>query len=221
VSGGDLEACFASGLLRATIAQGSFRISKSPISHEQFGECQTAGGCGSTEGTCAPMRAGKQPAWCVGREGAEAFCRWVGGRLPTLNEWLFAARGSAVRKYSWGDSLPNCAQHPLAGRRAGSDGETAACDEALSARSYRMGRHPEGASPFSVEDVLLAPNELVGASDSALLPACQEAACFVYGLSPGAIDSVRSFSEPELEEPWAGAAPDGAYAFRCVWEVSP
>lgn len=51
-----------------------------------------------------PARLHQKPINCVNYWTAAAFCAWEGGRLPSIDEWTYAAvGGDELREYSWGN----------------------------------------------------------------------------------------------------------------------
>lgn len=82
--------------------------------------------------------------------------------------------------------------------------------------SFAVGRHPAAASPFGVEDVLLAPGELIAPSADSPMQACSApfAACVAYGGRPGAIDSAAPLDGVGTEH---GERSPHSYAFRCAF----
>ncbi|MBN2715464.1 MAG: formylglycine-generating enzyme family protein [Deltaproteobacteria bacterium] len=58
------------------------------------------------------VRWGKTSANCINWEDANAFCKWLGGKLPTKEQWEYAAASGCSdqnESYPWGGAqAPNC-----------------------------------------------------------------------------------------------------------------
>lgn len=47
----------------------------------------------------------EHPVTQISGADAQAYCRWLGGRLPKLDEWEVAARAGATGRWPWGDQF--------------------------------------------------------------------------------------------------------------------
>jgi len=99
----------------------SFRLDKTEVTVDAYAACVRARKCGEPEPYLGergnfrtfcnwrhPQGRGNHPVNCVDFEQARAFCAWVGKRLPTEEEWEYAARGGGEgRNYPWGNQPPD------------------------------------------------------------------------------------------------------------------
>ncbi len=185
-----------------------FCMQRTEVTLARYAECVAAGGCEApAQGeACNWGVAGREshPINCVTYKQASTYCNWIGARLPSEDEWEWAARGrSAAMKYPWGDVPPSkqlC--------WSGAEPRTSTCP----VRSF-----PEGDSPDGISD--LSGN--VSEWTSTRGPARSERSPFSYVVRGGwwSMDipdlfraDVTNFSEP-------ASAFDGR-GFRCVADMN-
>ncbi|MFM7582118.1 MAG: formylglycine-generating enzyme family protein [Caldilinea sp.] len=140
------ESCQDDELPLHTVTLNAYSIDKYEVTNARYQTCVDAGACEP------PQEAGSYtrdayfgnpefadyPVIQVTWHQANAFCTWVGARLPTEAEWEKAARGTDGRIYPWGDQPPT---QELANFDR-NVGDTAP-----------VGSYPAGASPYGVMDM--------------------------------------------------------------------
>ncbi len=139
-----------------------FHISRTEVTVAQFRRCVEAGVCTrehfDVSEPCPFSMRGREdhPMACVDWEGAQQYCRYADGRLPTEAEWEVATAGRDARAYPWGKNRPDGTLANLADRTAGREGTAYPFDNELNdgyARSAPVGSFPRGATPTGVLDL--------------------------------------------------------------------
>jgi len=100
------------------VSVAAFFLDETEVTVAQYRACVEAGECpeppattgeGAAEDSLCNYRAPhreRHPVNCVTLPEAATFCSWAQKRLPTEQEWEYAARGAEGRTYPWGSAAP-------------------------------------------------------------------------------------------------------------------
>ena len=215
---------------RRTVHVNTFCMDRTEVSVEAYRACVTSGGCasepdphrnvqGDTHLLCNWNRPGAEnhPVNCVDWQQATAYCSRVGGRLPTEEEWEFAARGREGRVWAWGNQPPTGARSNLCGDECLSYGVSSGFigwaayprHHDAYAVTAPVSSMPEGATPDGLLHMTGNVSEWTSAADGTNR---------VYR-GGGWDSSVRSWVRAASRNSFVPALRDGTVGFRCAREV--
>jgi len=136
---------------------GDFCIDRDEVAIRDYLTCQSCAiaSIARRRGSWCPSPPGdRYPVVCINRDDAAAYCLSRNAKLPTGDEWEFAARGTSGRIYPWGD--------PIA-RDAGPVGRT---------MYVPIGTHSEDVTPTGVRGLVTNVGEWTDESSGTMYEHC-------------------------------------------------
>jgi formylglycine-generating enzyme required for sulfatase activity len=124
----------------------AFYIDKYEITVSRYAKfLQTTGGVRPPDRWEEASQAGAMELPVIGVDwhDADAYCKWVGRRLPTEAEWEKAARGTDGRTYPWGNDAPTSLRANF--------GQSS--DNPYKGGLAAVGRRDAGSSPYDAQDL--------------------------------------------------------------------
>ena len=122
----------------------TFAIQRHEVTVRDYALCVLAGRCTAP---AHPSARPDLPVTWVSFDQAQAYCHFVGLRLPTEREWEKAAAGPKGLRFPWGNE-PDC-------RRAnfGNYDGQGPCARQNPGKPEPIGLRPQGRSPYGIEEM--------------------------------------------------------------------
>jgi formylglycine-generating enzyme required for sulfatase activity/serine/threonine protein kinase len=204
-------------------------IDKLEVSVADYKTCITAGKCTPPgHSKDEPLEANNpfefnkldHPIDLVDFAQAKGYCSYRRARLPTEEEWEFAARGTDGRKYPWGDwpkgRRLTCQDVHQADRTyAAAFGEGSDCFNKEAHGPWPVGHAKDGASPFGVLDMAGNVMEWVDEEDGTVRGGGWSHGGATGNVTP-ACKLLTYWREPQPKD-----AKDPEVGFRCATEPLP
>ena len=131
------------------VTVSAFFMAVTEVTTKAYAACVASGKCTAafTGGSCDAGVMGREnhPINCVDWNQATAYCAAQGRRLPTEEEWEYAARGTDGRLFPWGNTTPT---NQLCWNGAGNDLGQGNRNSTCAVASF-----PTGNSPFNLSDM--------------------------------------------------------------------